>query len=107
MTQCKDIGLTLKAVMTKELVIPPGTDISLADLIKKCLNRDLKSRYEITDVLEHPFLATRVEKRPLGSMIGGKFGLLSAQKVKRTSSQSSQRTGISIGSVVSSTECLT
>jgi serine/threonine protein kinase len=88
--------------MTKELAIPPGTDIALADLIKKCLNRDVNSRYDITAVLEHPFLAAKLERRPIAMALSGKLGMFSTQKVKRTSSQSSQRSGTSIGSIATS-----
>lgn len=88
--------------MTKDLAIPSNTDLALADLIKKCLNRDAKHRYDISEVLEHPFLATKLEKRPLGSALTGKLGLFSSQKIKRTSSQTSQRTGVSIGTAITS-----
>jgi serine/threonine protein kinase len=88
--------------MTKELSLPPNTDIALADLIKKCLTREVKNRYDISEVMDHPFLAAKLEKRPLGSALTGKLGLFSSQKIKRTSSQSSQRTGVSIGTAVTS-----
>lgn len=102
MTKCKDVSLTLKAVMTKELSIPPFVDISLADLIKKCLNRDVTSRYCIAQVMAHPFLTAQKPRKLLPSALGGKLGLLAAQRAKRTSSQTSQRSGISISSVTAS-----
>lgn len=88
--------------MTKELAIPPFVDIALADLIKKCLNRDVNSRYSIAEVLSHPFFNTQRSLKQLPSGLGGKLGLLAAQRAKRTSSQSSQRSGLSVGSMITS-----
>lgn len=94
---------------------PRDLDPELRDLIHRCLNRDHELRPTIKQVLQHAFFAPKIDKKPtLSSSIGSGIGIGSrlglsvfgSQKIKRTSSQSNQRSLGAISTIPTSTTAL-